>query len=153
MGHPKAGARALAIMLSCVAMAALVFAGSANAASRGYRLHNRSSHTLKLEGASPLPTVLCNGAICVKTSHPMDFEGRPGDGSMLKPGATDAWELKYSFGNTYAAELKYQVVGSSATVIYTIETSTFSNDSACKVTPSSAGKCSASGISLSFENG
>jgi hypothetical protein len=53
-------------------------------------------------------------------AHPMDFEG---------------------FGNTYAAELKYQILGTEATVVYTIETSTFSNDSACKVTPPSAGKC------------
>jgi hypothetical protein len=150
MTHPKARARALAIMLSCVAMTALLFAGSASAASRGYRLHNKSDHTLELIGASRLPTVLCNGAICVKTEHPTDFEGRPGDGSLLKPGATDAWELKYSFGNTYAAELKYKVVGSDATVIYTIETSIWSNDSACKVSPPSAGKCSAGGTTLGF---
>jgi hypothetical protein len=59
------------------------------AASRGYR-----------------PSVLCNGPIYVKTEHPMDFEGPPADDSLLKPGATDAWELKYGFGSTYAAELK-----------------------------------------------
>jgi hypothetical protein len=150
MTHPKARARVLAIMLSCVAMTALLFAGSASAASRGYRLHNKSDHTLKLIAATPLPTVLCNGAICVKTDHPMDFEGRPANDSLLKPGATDAWELKYVFGHTYAAELKYKVVGSDATVTYTIETSTFSNDSACKVSPPSAGKCSAGGTSLGF---
>src|ERR1700755_1763626 len=111
MPPPKARARALAIMFSCVAMTALLFAGSANAASRGYRLHNKSDQTLTLIGATPLPTVLCNGAICVKTDHPMEFEGRPGNDSLLKPGATDAWELKYSFGHTYAAELKYRIVG------------------------------------------
>ena len=61
MTHPKARARALAIMLSCVAMTALLFAGSASAASRGYRLHNKGDETLKLIGASRLPTVLCNG--------------------------------------------------------------------------------------------
>lgn len=30
---------------------------------------------------------------------------RPANGSLLAPGATDAWELKYYFGETYAAEL------------------------------------------------
>jgi hypothetical protein len=150
MTHPKARARALAIMLSCVAMTALLFAGSANAASRGYRLHNKSDQTLKLIEASRLPTVLCNGTICVKTEHQMDFEGRPENGSLLKPGATDAWELKYKFGDTYAAELKYKIVGTEATVTYTIETSTFTNNSACKVSPPSAGHCSAGGTSLSF---
>jgi hypothetical protein len=150
MTYPKARARTLAIMLSCVAMTALLFAGSANAASRGYRLHNKSDQTLKLIGASRLPTVLCNGFICVNTEHPMDFEGRPADDSLLKPGATDAWELKYKFGDTYAAELKYKVVGSDAVVTYTIETSTYTNDSACKVTPPSAGKCTAGGTGLGF---
>ena len=77
-------------------------------------------------------------------------EGRPGDGSLINPGGSQQWELKYVFGNTYAAELKYSVVGSNAIVTYTIETSTFSNDSACKVTPSNAGKCSAHGTSLGF---
>lgn len=153
MGHSKGRARALGIMLGCVAMAALVFAGSASAASRGYKLQNNSGHTLKLDKAAPLPTVLCNGTICAKTEHPMDFEGRPGDGALLHPGGAHHWELKYVFGNTYAAELKYSVVGSSAIVTYTIETSTFSNDSACKVTPPSAGKCSANGLSLAFNNG
>lgn len=152
MIHSKARTRALGVMLACVAMTALVFAGSASAASRGYRLHNNSGHTLKLDKAAPLPTVLCNQTICAKTEHPMDFEGRPGDGSLLKPGGVDTWELKYFFGKTYAAELKYSVEGSNATVTYTIETSTFSNDSACKVTPPSAGKCAAHGTSLAFDN-
>src|ERR1700712_986176 len=150
MTHPKARARALAIMLSCVAMTAPLFAGSASAASRGYRLHNRSDQTLKLIGASRLPAVLCNGTLCVKTEQSMEFEGRPADDSLLKPGAIDAWELKYGFGHTYAAELKYKVVGSDATVTYTIETSTYTNNSACKVTPPSAGKCTAGGTGLGF---
>jgi hypothetical protein len=153
MRNSKARARALAITVGCVALMALVLAGAANAASRGYRLQNHSNHTLKLDKAEALPTFLCNGTICARTEHPMDFEGRPGNGSLLKPGGTDAWELKYVFGKTYAAELKYSIEGTSAIVTYTIETSTFSNDSACKVTPPSAGKCSAHGTSLAFNNG
>jgi hypothetical protein len=150
MTHPKARARVLTIMFSCVAMTALLFAGSANAASRGFRLHNHSDQTLKLVGASRLPAVLCNGTVCVKTEQSMDFEGRPADDSLVKPGGVDAWELKYVFGHTNAAELKYKVVGSDTMVIYTIETGTFSNDSACKVTPPSAGQCTAGGTTLGF---
>jgi len=50
----------------------------------------------------------------------MDFEGRPENGSPLKPGGTDAWELKYGFspfgGVQYAAELWYDIEGTNATV-------------------------------------
>ncbi|HWH20652.1 MAG TPA: hypothetical protein VN671_08965 [Solirubrobacterales bacterium] len=153
MTHPKARARALAIMLGCVALTALFFAGTASAASRGYTLHNSSSHTLELVDASPLPATVCNGFICVQTHHPMKFEGRPDDGSTIKPGAKVNWELKYGFQETYAAELKYKILGTSSIVTYTIETSTFTNNSACKVTPPSVGKCTAGGLSIGFANG
>jgi len=101
----------------------LLAAGPADAASRGYRLDNKSSHDLKLESAKPLPGFVCNASICVETGQPMDFEGRPANGSVLTPeGAPHAWELRYSFGHTYAAQLKYAIVGTHATVEYTIET-------------------------------
>jgi hypothetical protein len=150
MTHPKARTRVLAIMLGCVALTALLFAGSASAASRGYRLHNNSDKTLELVSATALPATVCNGFICVATHHPIAFEGRPSDGSTLKPDAVDGWELKYKFQETHAAELKYKVLGTDAIVTYTIETSTYTNDSACKVTPPSAGKCTAGGLQLSF---
>jgi len=139
MIHPKAGARTLAIMLGVVAMTALLFAGSAGAASRGYRLHNDSNSTLQVIGASPVPKTVCT-VECVRNKHPMDFEGRP----------ADDWELKYFFGYTYAAELKYRILRTNGTVTYKIETSSFSNNSTCTVTPPSAGRCTASGLSLSF---
>jgi hypothetical protein len=153
MTHPKARARALAVTLGCVAITALLFAGGASAASRGYDLHNQSNKTLELVSASALPAVICNGFICVDTHHPMAFEGRPSDGSTIKPGASIDWQLKYEFQKTFAAELKYKVLGTDAIVTYTIETSTFTNDSACKVTPPSAGKCTAGGLGLTFKNG
>jgi hypothetical protein len=142
--------RVLALALICVAAGAMFVAGPASAASRGYTVANKSDKTLKLVGAEHMPAVVCNGFLCVETSHPMDFEGRPGDGSTIKPNANDRWELKYSFGHTYGAVLKYDVVGTDATVTYTIETSTYSNNSACKVTPPSAGKCNAGGLQMAF---
>lgn len=143
----------LSVLLACAATAALVTAGPAGAASRGYRLDNKSSHTLRVESAKPLPGFVCNATICVETGQPMDFEGRPANGTLLTPdGAPHAWELKYSFGYTYAAKLTYDIVGTKATVEYTIETSTYTNNSACKVVPASAGTCTAHGLSLSFRN-
>ena len=143
----------MSVVLACAATAALLAAGPAGAASRGYRLENQSSHNLKLEGAKPLPGYVCNAILCVETGQPMDFEGRPADGAVLSPhGTPHAWELKYSFGYTYGAQLKYAIVGTGATVEYTIETSTYTNNSACKVVPASAGTCVAHGLSLSFKN-
>lgn len=153
MKKMKARTRTLSVLLACAATVGLLAAGPADAASRGYRLDNKSSHNLKLESAKPLPGFVCNASICVETGQPMDFEARPADGSVLTPdGAPHAWELKYSFGHTYAAQLNYAIVGTHATVEYTIETSTFSNDSACKVVPAGAGTCTAHGLSLSFRN-
>jgi hypothetical protein len=153
MKNMKTRARILSVLLACAATAALVTAAPAGAASRGYRLDNKSSHNLKLENARPLPGFVCNASICIETGQPMDFEGRPADGSVLTPGgAPHAWELKYSFGYTYAARLKYAIVGTGASVEYTIETSTYTNDSACKVVPANAGTCTAHGLSLAFKN-
>jgi hypothetical protein len=146
-------ARTSAVLPVCAAAATLVAqTGVANAASRGYDVHNESHHTLRLEKAEKVPTVLCNSAICVPTHHPIDFEGRPGDGSELKPSHTQRWELKWGLGHTYAAVLKYKLVGTDATFEATIETSTFSNDSACKVVPASAGRCTAGGTRIVFKN-
>jgi hypothetical protein len=146
----SARTRILTLALTCVAAGALFVAGPASAASRGYTVTNKSDQTLKLVGADHLPATVCNGFICVDTSHPMDFEGRPGNGSTIAPKANDRWELKYSFGHTYGAVLKYDIVGTDATVTYTIETTSYSNNSACKVTPPSAGKCSAGGLQMAF---
>jgi hypothetical protein len=154
MGLKRKLLRSAAIVPACAVAATLVGqTGVANAASRGYHVSNESSHALTLVGASHVPTVLCNGSICVPTDFPMDFEGRPKDGDVLEPGGpAQAWELKYGFGHTYAAVLKYKIGGTDGTFEATIETSTFSNNSACKVTPASAGSCTAVGLKIAFKN-
>ena len=154
MGLKRKMMRGAAIVPACAVAATLVGqTGVAHAASRGYRVSNESSHALKLESASHVPTVVCNGTICVPTHFPMEFEGRPADGTVLKPGApAQAWELKYGFGHTYAAVLKYKIEGTDATFEATLETSTYSNDSACKVTPASAGSCTAAGLKIAFKS-
>jgi len=141
--------RRIAGALICLALGALCFAGTASAYSRGFRLKNNSDRTLTLIGVSKVPARLCNHDRCVNSHRPMRFEGRPADGSTLKPGGVDGWELEFLPGETYGAILKYEIGDHFGVVEYTIETSTFSNDSSCKVTPG-AGKCSAGGLGLAF---
>src|SRR5690349_15324733 len=88
----------LVIVIGCVLAAALLVAGPASAASRGFKLHNESNHGLVLEAAKPVPAYKClDLRLCVPTHNRMDFEGRPADGAVLHPGHTHDWELKYGF--------------------------------------------------------
>jgi hypothetical protein len=147
---------ASAIVLACVVAGALLATGPASAASRGFKVHNQSSHTLRLEGARRVPTYVCvDIARCVPTHYPMDFEGRPSDGSLIHPGNTQVWELKYGFsllgGVQYAANLWYQIVGTNDSVEYTIETWSTVNESACKVNGTTKFACTAEGTKLTFK--
>jgi hypothetical protein len=150
-------ARTAAVLLAAVAILGLLSAGTASAASRGFKLKNTSDVDLKLEAAKPVPTVICgNIGRCVDTKYPMDFEGRPDNGSTLKPNATHTWELKYGFspfgGVQYAADLWYEIEGTNATVEYKIEVYSTSNESSCKVHGSSKYSCTAGGTSLTFKD-
>jgi hypothetical protein len=144
-----------ALALACVLMVSLLTARPASAASRGFKVHNNSTHTLRLEAARRVPAYKCIQPItCVPTHHPMDFEGRPEDGSLLHPGHVQTWELKYGFSFTggvqYAANLWYKVVGTSDEVEYTIEVYSTSNESACAVRGPQHLKCTAEGTKLTF---
>jgi hypothetical protein len=147
----------VAVLLAVVAAIGLLSAGTASAASRGFKLKNTSDVDLTLEAAKPVPTVVCgNIGRCVDTKYPMDFEGRPGDGSVLKPNATHTWELKYGFspfgGVQYAADLWYEIEGTNATVEYKLEVYSTANESSCKVHGSAKYSCSAGGTSLTFKD-
>ncbi|MFZ0384693.1 MAG: hypothetical protein WAL22_03425 [Solirubrobacteraceae bacterium] len=145
-------------LLATVAAGALLTAGPASAASRQFVLHNQSNDMLKLETAKPVPTVVCwaGPGRCTDAKYDMKFEGRPDDGSELKPGATHAWDLKWAFAFTggvqYAANFWYKIAGTDAVAEYTIETYTTSNESACKVTGTSKYSCTAQGLKLTFKN-
>jgi hypothetical protein len=80
----------------------------------------------------------------------MAFDGRPRDESYLDNGRLDRWELRYLFGSIFAAKIKYRIPLAHARVEFTIITSSFSNDSTCRVIPASAGHCSAHGLRLEF---
>jgi hypothetical protein len=152
--------------LACVLAGALLTAGSASAASRGFKLHNTSSHALRLEAARRVPTFVCvDPSRCVPTHYPMEFEGRPGNGAVLHPAKvqdgvlvvhTHVWELKYGFsplgGVQYAANLWYKIAGTGASVEYTIETWSTSNESSCKIIGTSHFTCTAEGTKLTFRN-
>jgi hypothetical protein len=111
-----------------------------------------------LQSATDVPTgnYTCIGpSTCFPTYYPMNFEGRPIDGTEVQPGKSDRWELKYVFspaaGVRYAANIAYEVKGTSAVVNYHIYTYSTSNESSCKVTPASAGRCTAEGVHLTFQ--
>lgn len=137
---------------------ALLAAGSASAASRGFTVKNDSSHTLVLEAVKPVPKYVCDLSFrCVPGgNYSMDFEGRPAEGSVLHPGQSQRFELKYGFslegGVQYAALLGYKIGTTGNTVEYRIEVYSTSNESSCTVTPANAGRCTAEGRNLTFHN-
>lgn len=154
---------ASAALLACAVAGALLTAGPATAASRGFRLHNNSRHALRLESATHVPRVICgpgsSSIHCVPAHYPMQFEGRPGNGAVLKPGGPpQAWELKYSFDLVhlltiqFAAKLTYKIEGTDGTVEYVIATTPTTSDSECRVIPAHVGRCTGDGLKLTFSN-
>lgn len=144
-----------AALLVAVAALGLPGAASASAASRGFLVHNLSHVALKLEAVKPVPTGLCaNTSHCIKPHYPMDFERRPADGSFIDPSGWDWFELKYGFsplgGIQYAADLRYEIEGTNATVEYKIFVWSTSNTSDCKVYGSTTYSCSATDTRLKF---
>jgi hypothetical protein len=153
---------ALTAVLVSVLLCALG-AGSASAASRGFKLTNASDHELKLVAVQRIVRSECSG--CIPLPFAMEFEGRPKDGSTLKSGATHDWELKYGFGISqgpyYAAELIYDIaggkVGTEPVVVFKIYTYAYSNESTCQLHGADeefvAGfECKAEGLKLTFRN-
>lgn len=62
--------RPFALMISCLALGALFFAGSASGWSRGFRLKNNSDQTLTLIDVAKVPARLCNKDHCVNSHRP-----------------------------------------------------------------------------------
>lgn len=144
------------VLLTCATVGASVLTNTpAGASSRGFTVTNHSSQTLTLEIVKPLKTYKCNIDFrCVEIPVPMAFEGRPADHSVLQPGKSHRFELKYGFslegGVQYAAMLGYKIGATGHHVEYEIETYSTSNESSCKVTPN-AGSCTAEGVNLTFK--
>src|SRR5947209_4698229 len=64
------------LALGCVLAGALLTAGPASSASRGYKLYNQSTRTLRVESATPLEAWLCNLGVCLTNGfYAIDFEG------------------------------------------------------------------------------
>jgi hypothetical protein len=138
---------------------ALLTAGPASAASRGFIIRNDSNNAITVVGARALPTYVCLNFTCVPTHYRIDFsEGRPPDGAVLPPNSSrpHAWELKYGFdlvgGVQYAANVVYRINGTDATVEYQMYVYPTSNDSFCKVIGTTKFTCTASGRDLTFKN-
>jgi hypothetical protein len=140
MSRTRTPLTVLALALACTLSGVLMSAGPAQAASRGYKIYNLSSHPLKLVRVDQVP----EGG----TFLDIGFEGRPKDGDVLKPGAPPhVWELKYSYLGITGAGLVYSIVGTDDRYVAKIRTSTYTNDSTCEF-PSKLGSCTAEGLTL-----
>jgi hypothetical protein len=148
------GVAILALVIGCA-----LAAGTASADSRGFKVTNNSNNDLTVIAAQRIVAPPCPG--CTPVAFEMEFEGRPKDGSTLKPAAIDRWELKHWFsffsqGPHYAAELIYKINGTPAVVVWKIYTYNYSNESTCEL----YGElpvivkfgCKAQGLNLEFHN-
>jgi hypothetical protein len=109
----------LMVAVGCALVGALSTAGSASPASRQWTVHNRASRDhLVLE------------SVTAGKDNPMEFEGRPHDGSWLLPDGQDHFELKY--GANYQAVLKYSIGRSGGTVEFWIKNALDFADSRCR---------------------
>ena len=86
----------LAIVAGCLLAEALATAGPASAASRQWTVVNHNGY-LKLHLVSVTPW----------EDNPFGFEGRPENGSEIRPDGRQHFELKY--GGNYQALLKYGI--------------------------------------------
>ena len=155
-----------AVLLTSGLVGALITAAPASAASRGFLIKNDGNQTLTLQSVKPVQGQFCDiSNVETGTCHhyvydyyPMAFEGRPGNGSTLRPGATARFELKWSLGDIdtagdtqYQADLLYKIGTTGHTVEYRIQTYTTANESFCKVSDPNAGSCTAASLDLTFK--
>ena len=160
----------LALVLGCVLAGALLTAGPASAASRGFMVRNVSRTPITVAGWRALDHIECVPVLApnpitkvpvftgqVKCGPPVPYridfsEGRPSVGDRLVPGARQSWELKYWFsifgGVQYAAIVVYNIPG--GVVEYTLRVYSTSNESECKVIGTSSFTCTAAGLNLTF---
>jgi hypothetical protein len=131
--------RLACLMVLATVLGGVFAAGPASAASRGFELFNNSNTDLVLFQAQQI-TESPRCTTCEAETIAMEFEGRPADGSTLKAGRVDDWELKYGFGfhwhvPQYAAELVYTIPGAPdpTFVIWKIYTYDTENESSCEM--------------------
>jgi len=142
---------AWAVVLACVVAGALLTAGPASADSRGFDIRNASSRGLQLQSVQKVRQFVCNPEFhCFPSFYDFEFEGRPGSGDRLPPGATHRFELKWYPGLEYAARATYNIEGTNAVLQVEMKTSTFSNTSTCRVLHAPVGSCIAGGLNIFY---
>ena len=160
MRRMRARAGAWTVLVACAVAGALPAAASSKRSdgSRGFFLDNESNRVVILINATKVECSPARGVDCDNGRRPMGFDGRPPDGAQLYPHSLHRWELKYTnvvFSNAvqWAAHLHYRIAGGGE-VSYTIETTTYENNSRCHVTtPEQAHfTCTAHGRDLTFKN-
>jgi hypothetical protein len=114
-----------------VLIGALWAAGPASAAtSRGFTIENLSPHILKLTGVTAVYPANS------KQPLPFGFDGRPGNGSLLRPGHSQRFELLYEFNKQHFANIVYEVEGTQrkAAISLWIESALTGSSSRCEAT-------------------
>ena len=112
------GCLAVLAIVSCMLVGTLLMPGPASAASRQWTVRNESTRVLTLESVTPWK------------DNPMEFEGRPDDGSLLPSERADHFELKY--GANYQAVLRYKDNRSGVQVEYWIRNALDFADTRCR---------------------
>jgi hypothetical protein len=142
----------MSIVVACAVVGALLAQTAvASAASRGFDIRNASSRGLQLQSVQKVRQFVCNPEFhCFPSFYDFEFEGRPGSGDRLAPGATHRFEVKWFPGDEYAAEATYNIEGTNAQLQVTMKTSTFSNTSTCRVLHAPVGSCIAGGLNIFY---
>ncbi len=154
-----------AVLLMSALVGALITAAPASAYSRGFVVKNNGNQTLTLEAVKPVTGEFCTISgvehnTCIHyeyADYPIAFEGRPGNGSTLRPGTSARFELKWGGNLTsagdpqYQADLLYKIGTTGHTVEYRIQTYITANESFCKVSAPTAGSCTAASLDLTFK--
>jgi hypothetical protein len=155
MGLTATMVRSVRVTAVCAAASLLVGVGTATAASRGFTIRNTTERfRLKLESVTPVRETICTdkGKLCIPTLHPMEWEGRPPDGSVISPSGGSRWELKSGIG-TWAAKLRYAIEPTPRGVFdVTILTNGLSLDSTCTILNTDVPRCDAVGVRIEFKN-
>jgi hypothetical protein len=142
----------VSLVVACAVVGALLAQTAvASAASRGYEIRNTGVRDLKLQSVQKLRQYVCNEQVhCFPSYYDFEFEGRPGSGDPLLTGDSHRFEVKWYFDYEYGAEATYNIEGTNAQMQVTMKTSTFSNNSTCKILHGPGGSCTAAGLNIAY---
>jgi hypothetical protein len=102
----RVGGPLLGFVVSWALALGVLAPGTANALSNHFTVSNYSSYKLRLDSITTPPAWFADVAFVNKA----EAEGRPPDGAVLDPGATDGYEVTYFFLAQNAPEANYSIL-------------------------------------------